>query len=696
MALLKSYPGHDMKRHIFILSVLAALLLTTPSRSQDIRSPQADVTALLARLPADSQDLAGSLMEEMYALGEEGWSLICSMVVPAGTGDDTKARYAISSLTSHLSGDDKPDRKIEWERQCLASMKKGSHDEVRTFFLRQLNLVGSAAAAEALADFVYDSVSCDDAVIALQSIGGDEAVMTMASGLASDVSPCAAQIMVALADMKYAGAVRDYIRWYEKGSRAEKSAALYALASSADPAALPVLTRAAENAGFMWEPTGAVQALLLYAKNIGLAGDVKGMEKITGKIMGRSTTSGTSAQRLAAMSVTVAVKGKDALPLLLEAADDPDIVIRGGALRLTNSLPGSDVTRKWIRMTEKVHDEAKAEILFMLGERGDALAVPLMMETLGSGSPDLVGEAAGALAKLEGAMAVDPLLDWILKSDSEDGHMAAANALITVLDSTGVERVAGRLPQSGGHSTVTLIWLLAWSGNDRYFATVMSYIDSPDPGIRATAITSLARLSSYDDQGALMTLLETLADKNEIEEVQRALAAAALKAPDPARRSDVILEYYGKSKARLRLVPVLAETGGEAAAKTVLKEFDAGNAETRDICFDALAHWTDHTALPALYEITASGNKTFSRPAFDAYLRGLNIASLDPERKLQLIKDIAPHALAPDTKSELILLAGTLNTHQAAQYISSFLTDDSGEVRMAAEEALAGMKLPDE
>ncbi|MCK7530470.1 MAG: hypothetical protein MZV63_05220 [Marinilabiliales bacterium] len=102
------------------------------------------------------------------------------------------------------------------------------------FFLRQLNLVGSAAAAEALAGFVNDSVSCDDAVIALQFIGGDEAVMIMASGLASDVSPCAAQIMVALADMKYKGGVKDYIRWYEKGSQAEKSAALYALASAAE------------------------------------------------------------------------------------------------------------------------------------------------------------------------------------------------------------------------------------------------------------------------------------------------------------------------------------------------------------------------------------------------------------------------------------------------------------------------------
>ncbi|MCI0522722.1 MAG: hypothetical protein L0Y37_03615, partial [Bacteroidales bacterium] len=389
-----------MKRNIFFQSLLAAFMLSTTLHSQDISSPETGVSGLLARLPADSHELTGKLMEEMFALGAEGRSLICSMVVPAGTGEDTKARYAISSLTFHLSGDESPDRQIEWEKQCIGFMMGASHEEVRIFFLRQLNLIGSAAAVEALTDFIVDSLSCDDAVIALQFIGSEQAVTSLAAALSSDLSPCAAQIMVALADMKYNGAAEDYIRWYEKGNQAEKSAALYGLASTTDPAALPVLIRASENAGYAWEPTGAVQALLLYAKNIGLAGDIRGMDRIIRQVTERSTTSETSGQRLAAMSVTVAVKGRDALPVLLEAADDPDIVIRGGALRLTNTLSGPEVTKKWIKRYENVHGEAKAEILFMLGERGDELAVPLMQKTLSSPSQELAGEAAVALAKL--------------------------------------------------------------------------------------------------------------------------------------------------------------------------------------------------------------------------------------------------------------------------------------------------------
>ena len=49
------------------------------------------------------------------------------------------------------------------------------------------------------------------------------------------------------------------------------------MAVTGDPAALPVHAGLRQNAaGYMWEPTGAVQALLVYARIIGLAGDMSG------------------------------------------------------------------------------------------------------------------------------------------------------------------------------------------------------------------------------------------------------------------------------------------------------------------------------------------------------------------------------------------------------------------------------------
>ncbi len=103
------------------------------------------------------------------------------------------------------------------------------------------------------------------------------------------------------------------------------------------------------------------------------------------------------------MSVVVAVQGEGALPMLLEAAGDPDIAVRGGALRLAGLLPGEEATKKWIKRYSKVNPEAKPEILFMLGERGDELAVPLMLKALNDPSQEIAGEAVSCPGKAAGA-----------------------------------------------------------------------------------------------------------------------------------------------------------------------------------------------------------------------------------------------------------------------------------------------------
>ncbi|MFZ2287951.1 MAG: family 16 glycoside hydrolase [Bacteroidales bacterium] len=682
-----------MNRLRTLLTLAAVMLFHAVTSSQDVRTLETRVADLLGRLPAESRELASNLMEEMYALGDAGTDIICGQVIPAGTGDDTRARYAIASLTAHISGDSDEVRKRGWERQCIKFMKAANDSEVRAFFMRQLNLIGSDTAVEALKDYAGSDQACDDAVMVLQSVGSEAALDLLSAVLRKGTSPCAAQIMVALAEHGYAGAIDSYVYWNGKGTPPERAAALYALASTGDAGAGQILMQAAAEASYQWNPVGAVNSLLLYARNIGLAGDTREMEKITDLVISKSNTPATAGQRLAAMSVITEVKGIGALNMLLEAADDPDVAIRGGALRLAASMPGSDVTKKWINRYSKVRPEAKPEILLMLGERGDELAVPLMMKALNDPSQEIAGEAVTALARLRGKRAVDPLLSWILKTDSEEGHRTAANALTTILDSTTVARVAESLPALKGHSTVTLIWLLSWSGDSNYFKTVYPYTGSEDMAVRAAALTSLASLASWDDQPQIISLLEKTSERAEIPVLQGALLSAAMRGDDPAARSELILAALDKSSDKLRLIPLLARTGGAEALKRVAYEFENGDAGTRDVCFDALAHWSDHSALPALRTICASGNKTFGMPAFDAYLRMVSLSPLTPERKLLLIKDIAPHAMAPGAMSDMISLASSLKIRQAGFFISGYLSDPSDEVRKAAEEAIASMNL---
>ena len=685
-----------MNRIKKLLTLTVLVLIGTAVSAQDVRTLETKVADLLARMPADNLALASRLMEDMYALGDEGRAMVCEQIVPAGKGDDLRARYAVASLTAHLSKDSDDTRKRAWESQCIQFMKSAGDREVRSFFMRQLSLTGSDMAVTALSDYVSSPEICDDAVIVLQSIGSEAAASLLYSSLSEVECPCAAQVMVALAATHPGSATDIYMKRYLGGNDAEKAAALLAIASTGAPEAYDILVDAARAASFRRDPGGAVRALLLYAKIIGLNGEVKKMERIVNQVIDASRDQEAASQRLAAMSIITGVKGSDALGMLLEAADDPDVAIRGGALRLAAGMPGSDVTKKWINRYARVSDVAKPEILFMLGERGDELAVPLMMKALDDPSPEISAGAVAALARLQGVRAVDPLISWILKYDNDEGHRAAATALTTILDSTGMRKIAASLPGSKGNSTVTLIRLLAWSGEKSYFREVLPLTGSDDIAIRAAAISALQALASYDDQKEIIALLDATSDRAEVTELQRALLNAAMQGDTPAIRSALILQALDSSRDRLKLIPLLAGTGGEEALKRVAAEFENGDAITRDVCFDALSHWSDHSAAGALISITASGNKTFGRPAFDAYMRMVSVAPLPPERKLLMIKEIAPYAVAPDARAGMVAFAASLGVRQVEFFIAPYLSDPAEEVRNAALEALESLKLPED
>ena len=125
------------------------------------------------------------------------------------------------------------------------------------------------------------------------------------------------------------------------------------------------------------------------------------------------------------------------------------------------------------------------------------------------------------------------------------------------------------------------------------------------------------------------------------------------------------------------LIPILSKTGGQKALAIVLKEFETGNADTRDICFKTLTIWKDYSASSALYEICASGNKTFEEQAFEGYVRQIKSTNLPGEQKLLLYRKIMPFALTPSRKNELLTEIGKIKTYQALYFIADYLEEPS-------------------
>ena len=109
----------------------------------------------------------------------------------------------------------------------------------------------------------------------------------------------------------------------------------------------------------------------------------------------------------------------------------------------------------------------------------------------------------------------------------------------------------------------------------------------------------------------------------------------------------------------------------------------------RDVCFAALSSWLDHTASSALYQICASGNKTYEDPAFRGYVRQIRTAPLTDEQKLLLYRKIMPYALSAGRKNQIISEIGRLKTYQSLFFVANYLDDPE----TSAEAASAAMKI---
>jgi len=634
-------------KKIFIISFI--IIGSVLGYAQDQRTTETKVADLLARMPVDNLVDLRMKMEEMTKLGPEGRQQIINMIVPPGNGNDTRARFAIESYSRYLSEYGHEPEKYAWESECIEAVYASGYTMVRSFFLSQLQYMGTERSVEFASGFLTDADMCEPAVAVIASCNSPKKEDILAMSLQIKSLPCPASVMNELAGMKSDKATTEYIFWYLRGDAGIKSSALNAMAESAHENVYATLNAAAADASYGWDATGATAALVQYARNVGDKGDERTMEKICREIFSKATVQ----YKTAALEAMVHYKGYEAIDYLLSGFVSGELEYRQAILNLTGDIPGKAATRKWITLISVVDEERKAEIINMLGERGDELAVSTIKASLFCPSAQVRTASAMALAKLQGRDSVSELIDYIRSYETVDDQVAGYRALLTVLDSKKRDLIAGALEGSGNNTKATMLILLASGGENRFFNTIMQYTSSFDPKLRTVAFSELKSLAGPDDQELLIDLMLNVSDETEKIEVQMALVTAANQINNKEERASVLIEAMKKSDQKAGFIPVLAAIGGQKALSAVYEEFEKGNAEMRAVTYDALASWIDFSSSEVLYDICASGNKNYSEKAFYDYIDKVYTAPVPDKQKLSLLRRIAPYAFREDQKTIL-------------------------------------------
>jgi len=682
-------------QRIFIIC-FSLLLFSSIINAQDKRTIETRVADLLARMPANDVQFTDKLMADMLSLGETGLTQVCDQIVPPGTGDDTRARFAIESFTRFLSAKGQESNRSIWEQICINYATKETDFNVKDFFMKQLQLIGGDKSADAMKVYLQSRELCGPALAVISAAGGKKAESILAESLKNKDLPCAAAVMNTLAQMKSAAAVNEYIFWASSADINTRFSALNALARSGSKLAYPVLQKSAADVSYRWEPSGATEALLNYAGVIGHNGDIKTADKICNLIISKCDDNVTIQNKTAALDVFVGMHGIQAMDALYKAAVHPNSKYRNAAIRMTLTIPGSEIIKNWIKYYPKAIPEAKPEIIRMLGIRSDQVALPLVTNALSDINGNVREEAATAIVKLAGDKSIPALINYMMSFSSEADQNAAKSALMTVCGNSNIVQLLPVLKNGNSAAIRSTIELLAWNKSNTYFSDVLPFTSSADEPLKKAAMQSLSSLAGPEELPKLIELLKSADKPDYVTDIRNAVSAAAQKITDPEKRSELILKSISDQQKsdpanagefKLRIIPVLARTGGREALNTVLKEFNEGNSDIREACFKTLADWKDYSASTALFEICSSGNKTYEGPAFEGYVSQIKSADLPDEEKLLLFRKIMPFAMSADRKNEVITEIGKLKTYQALYFVSGFL-DDALTSATAAKSAM--------
>lgn len=673
-------------------SPLLAAGQTGPAAGAD---PKARVASLLERFPAETPAARDALCAAIFELGPAGLSETCARVQPPGAGDDAKARFAVNGIVVYATRTGAEAERLLAVKTLLAAAAAASDPNLAAFFIGQVQLAGRAEAVKPLARYLTDKDLAGPAAAALRAIGGPEAPEALLKGL--DAAPAVAkmEIVDALGALRSREAVKKLLPLAEGPDDGLRRAARAALAGIGDPAAGPILAKVLVTAPGN-ERAEAPALYLLYARRLAESGRKAEALAAARALLGAYDRPAENQVAASALNLIVSVLGEKALPDLVRAAASSAPALRGAALEMALRLGDATATAAWIENARPASPGLKAAIIAMLGRRGDPAAIPFVEACLRDRDEGVRLAAIPAAVQL-GGPAVAPALFALVPEAGPAETAALKPALLQFPAEEVVPRAAGLVDATPHPGKALLIDLLGEKGARNEFERVFALAADADPATRAAAMGALARLAGEADLPRLMERLERASDADDVVHLQDAVAAAALRGADPARRGAALVDLLnGASPARkTAILRVLPKVGGTKALAAVVGATDGAEAQVQTAAVYALSQWPDYGAASDLLRIAATtGSKRFRLLAVDGYVRLVGRAGLAGPKKLALFQDLMGQGFDDADKKAVLEGAAAVREPESLRLLASYLdhpalgdTAAAGLLELASEQA---------
>ena len=379
----------------------------------------------------------------------------------------------------------------------------------------------------------------------------------------------------------------------------------------------------------------------------------------------------------------ILARGDDGIPMLLEQLRSPDARTAGMALRTARELPGKKATAAIAGELRKASPERQPLLLLALADRGDAAALPSVVDAARSGSPELRLVAVGVLEKLGNLPSVPVLIECATDANAKLSEAAAA-ALVR-LPGEGVDAdLLSRLSKSSGKQREVLIRVSAQRGVEGALPVILDSARNTDPGIRSAAIQSIGAIGTEANLPNLVSLLEAAKDPRNREDLETALLNISSRS---GAKAVAVLQPLMKSNdaaTRSMALKALASAGGADALASVRAAIQDQNEELQDEAVRTLSAWPntwpeDAGVAAPLLDLAKNGKKKshqiLALRGYLQYVQGdRNLKATD---KAQKVQEVVTLMQRPEEKRLAISVVSEAPCGPSVELLRAFAAESS-------------------
>ncbi|UCG47612.1 MAG: HEAT repeat domain-containing protein [Phycisphaerales bacterium] len=359
-------------------------------------------------------------------------------------------------------------------------------------------------------------------------------------------------------------------------------------------------------------------------------------------------------------SVWAGEEQDETLQFILEILRGDDAAMQSVAIASVKEMPGEAVTKALAGELARLPAAAQVQLLSVLGDRGDAAAVPAVVNAVRSPNESVRVEALKALGQL-GDDSVVMLLAERAGGARGDEQKAARDSLSRLKGSRVDAVILGGLAKAEPKTKVELIGSVGRRNIVAGLKNLLETAKDPDRKVRIESLKVLKVIAGPGDMAALVELLLNVRSASDRGEAEKTVAVVAHKIEDKNRQAEVVLRVLPSVKdaaKRSSLVSVLGRIGDNSALGVLRKELDGKDAEVRTAAVRALSSWPTSEPLADLLGLARDSKDPLHRTLA---LRGfVRLLALDGGRTAEETAAMYEQAmsLAPNAMEKRRVLSG--------------------------------------